>query len=336
MAFLATWHPQAEGDPPIGKLNLQTIQFSGGRARQVTKNEPLLAILIQPCSELREVLVFPRTRRLFGMFIASRLPGNSSYSRFIILKFVLFFLISSVIAFPHAIRWVRYRDPVARARVKKILDLSTLAPLPLDSRLFEAPFFPHKPCGVTLIMPVFGNLPLVQEALARVEAHTEIPWRMVLVNDASPDTQTSSFLRNWASRHGAHLIENERNLGFVSSVNLGLKQAMLWPDPVVLLNSDAFLPEAWASRLLRPLLEDPKIASVTPLSNDAELGSVPSPGRAAFVTFDEAQALDRFAQKLNGRAQVVAPTSVGFCMAMSRTALARFIHPNRWGQVACA
>ncbi|WP_286908091.1 glycosyltransferase [Roseovarius sp.] len=265
--------------------------------------------------------MFLRVRRLFGIFAAWHLPADGPASRASRLRLFIYFIVLSVNAFPHALRWVRHRDPTARARVKQLLNLSGPAPLALDSRLFDVPAPAPEPGGVTLVMPVYGNLSLVQDALTRVVAHTEIPWRMVLVDDASPDTETVLFLRNWASRHGAHLIENERNLGFVSSANLGLEQAMLWPDPVVLLNSDAFLPEAWAPRLLRPLLEDPRIASVTPLSNDAELGSVPSPGLAALVTFDEAQALDRFAQNLNGRAQVVAPTSVGFCMAMSRTAL---------------
>lgn len=265
--------------------------------------------------------MFSRIRRLFDMFLDSKLPKDKPYSKISILSLSVSFLALSVISFPHALRWLRYRDPTSRARIKQLLNLSASEVLPINPRFFEASILLSKPNGVTLIMPVFGSLSIVKEALARVEACTDIPWRIVLIDDASPDSTTLPFLRSWAIRRNAHLIENKSNIGFVNSANLGLKKAIYWSDPVVLLNSDAFLPEAWASRLLRPLLEDPKVASVTPFSNDAELCSVPTPGERHSVTLNEAEKLDFFARGLNGRAQVIVPTGVGFCMAISREVL---------------
>lgn len=265
--------------------------------------------------------MYVRVRRLFDIYAAWHLPEDTPTPRRDRLRLLVPFLAASVRALPHALRWVRHRDAAARARVKQLLDLSGPAPLALDPRLFAPPAPAPVPHGVTLVMPVHGNVALVRAALERVAVHTEIPWRMVLVDDASPDAETLPFLRDWAARHGVHLIENAVNMGFVGSVNRGLEQALTWPDPVVLLNSDALLPEGWAPRLLRPLIEDPGVASVTPLSNDAELGSVPEAGRGGPVGTEEAQALDRFARGLNGRAEVAAPAGVGFCMALSRRAL---------------
>ena len=92
---------------------------------------------------------------------------------------------------------------------------------------------------------------MLQEALERVERHTDLPWRLILIEDASPDPQVRPWLRDWAAdRDDVTLLENERNLGFIGSVNRGLTLAMEYGDPVVLLNSDAFVPQGWASRLI--------------------------------------------------------------------------------------
>lgn len=262
-----------------------------------------------------------RIRRLFGIYAAYHLPEDSASPRLDRLRLILPFVRAGARAFPHALRWARFRDPAARARVKQLLDLSGPAPLALDARLFEVPCPALPVAGVTIVMPVYGNLALVRQALAHVVQHTDVPWRIVLIDDASPDEETLPFLRDWAAGQSAHLIENAQNLGFVGAVNLGLAHAARWPDPVVLLNTDALVPAGWAARLLRPLAEG-RIASVTPMSNDAELGSIPEPGRASPITAEQAAQIDGFARALNGAAQVQAVAGVGFCMALSPAALA--------------
>ncbi|GAA4226838.1 GT2 family glycosyltransferase [Sagittula marina] len=262
-----------------------------------------------------------RIRRLFGIYAAYHLPEDSAHPRRDRLLLIPPFVRAGARAFPHAIRWARMRDPAARARVKQLLDLSGPAPLALDARLFEPPSAGPDPQAVTIVMPVYGGLPLLRQALDHVVRHTDIPWRIILIDDASPDDVTLPFLRDWAAQHPAILLENAQNLGFVGSVNRGLAEAMAHPDPVVLLNSDALVPDGWARRLLRPLLEDARVASVTPMSNDAELGSIPEPGRASPITAEEAAQIDCFARETNGVAWVPAVAGVGFCMALSREAL---------------
>ncbi len=67
---------------------------------------------------------------------------------------------------------------------------------------------------------------------------------------------------------------------------------------MVLLNSDAFVPEGWLSRLVAPILADPLAASVTPMSNDAELASVPAICTRTVLEPGEADAIDAVARSL--------------------------------------
>lgn len=267
-----------------------------------------------------------RVRRLFDIYAAYHLSQDAPCPRCARLRLVPGFVAAGLRALPDALRWARHRDPAARARVKQILDLSGPAPVELDASLFRAAPKTTPPEGatVTLVMPVYNGLALAREALRRVAAHTTLPWRIVIVDDASPDPDILPFLRDWAEHHPqARLIELPQNLGFVGAVTRGMEAARDWPDdPVVLLNTDAFLPEGWAPRLLRPIWQDPRVGSVTPLSNDAELGSVPEPGRAQDIDPAVADRIDRLAATLNGQARVAAPAGVGFCMALSPKALA--------------
>lgn len=210
---------------------------------------------------------------------------------------------------------------------------------------------------ITVILPVHDAFDLLPETLERLRRNTDLPWRAILIEDASTDPRVRPFLRNWTAamnraapggdampagvetagptqagggaatlgtggsardqaeaQAGASgtpeadgsgavtggvdggaavtgaapvdaeapiprvtLIETAANLGFVGSVNLGLRQAVARGAHVVLLNADAFVPPGWASRLLRPIEEDARVATVTPMSNDAQILSVPAP-----------------------------------------------------------
>ena len=200
------------------------------------------------------------------------------------------------------------------------------AGLSLNPR-FLAPV-PVQPCDfptTTIIMPVYNAFDLLTEALDRVDRHTDVPWHLVLVEDASPDPRVRPWLQDWAAGRTDRvtLLLNEQNLGFIGSVNRGLDLAAGRGGPVILLNSDALVPEAWASRLLRPMLANPQVASVTPMSNDATILTVPWIAGRVTLQPGAADRIDATARLLSPQAQARLPTGVGFCMAMSRAALDR-------------
>lgn len=193
---------------------------------------------------------------------------------------------------------------------------------------------------VTVILPIYNAFELLPEALSRVIENTDLPFRLILIEDCSPDIRVRPWLRDWVTgqekleqRHvQIEVVENPNNLGFIGAVNHGLalaqeklqdgSQAMT--GPVILLNSDAMVPANWASRLVAPLA-DPSVASVTPLSNDAEIFTAPVICARHDLVNGQGDAIDA---ALSARVSmdapcVKAPTGVGFCMALSRDWLER-------------
>lgn len=226
-------------------------------------------------------------------------------------------------ALPDGARWVLRKDEVARARIKIRLGLDALpAVRSLDPHIFDAPAKPVTGRAITIILPVYNAFDLLPEAIDRVERHTDLPWKLILIEDRSTDERVRPFLRDWAaSRPSVELLENETNLGFIGSVNRAFRRAAEIGDPVVLLNSDAFVPAGWAGRLLRPMMEDASVATVTPMSNDAEIFSAPTICTRTMLRPGEADRIDEVARGFAALTDTVAPTGVGFCMAVSPTFL---------------
>ena len=252
-------------------------------------------------------------------------------------------------ATPAVLRWIVTKDPAQRAHLKRAFRLDappplhqmqtllfledSMATLPLDRQIAErarlqgAAFALR---GITIILPIYNALDLLPEVLARVVQNTDLPWRLILIEDASTDAAVRPMVRAWVkSQYSSRrdqailpdqitLIENSENQGFIRAVNSGLAQAIKHGDHVVLLNSDAFVPKGWASRLLRPFLEHDRVATVTPMSNDAEIFTVPAMCKPSGLSAGQGDAIDVIARKIHPDAGLAdAPTGVGFCMAMS-------------------
>ncbi len=231
-------------------------------------------------------------------------------------------------AVPSILRWRVTRDPAQKARIKDLLGLADISGSVqvLPARLFRqsqaATVVPAVP--VTLIMPVYNAFELLPEALGRVVRHTDLPWHLVLVEDKSSDGRVRPFLHDWAAEREIEeagritLIENSENHGFIESVNTALVVALKRGHHVVMLNSDALVPSGWATRLLYPILTGNRVASVTPMSNAAEIFSVPKICRAEPLLSAQADAIDAVAARFNPETAVAeAPTGVGFCMALN-------------------
>lgn len=218
-------------------------------------------------------------------------------------------------------QWKRNGDLGAREVVKERLGL---VPASTSAEMMGGALVPAQPVaaphqGVTIVLPVYNAFDVLEECLARVAAHTDLDWHLIAIEDCSPDERVWPMLQGWAADQGDRvtLLRNDQNLGFIGSVNRALTLAGDRDAPVVLLNSDALVPQDWATRLLAPFADD-TVATVTPLSNDAEIFTVPVICQRHPLQPGEADALDVAAQGLNGVLGLVdAPTGVGFCMALS-------------------
>lgn len=183
---------------------------------------------------------------------------------------------------------------------------------------------PMQPPGhpVDIIVPVYRGLDDTRLCIESVlAAPVQSPWRLIVINDCSPEPEVTAWLRQRAAQDDRiTLLENEENLGFVGTVNRGM--ALSQANDVLLLNSDTEVANDWLDRIRAAAYGDARVASVTPLSTNATICSYPRfcednplpPG------WDTAR-LDALAARTNPGAVVDVPTGVGFCMYIRRDCL---------------
>jgi GT2 family glycosyltransferase/glycosyltransferase involved in cell wall biosynthesis len=180
---------------------------------------------------------------------------------------------------------------------------------------------PEREPEVDVIVPVYRGLDETMRCLFSVlQARQRTPYRLVVVDDWSPEPDLSKALQRLAERGLIELHRTPQNLGFVGACNLGL---VLHPArDVVLLNSDTEVFGDWLDRLKTAAYRGPRTASVTPLSNNAEICSYPhfvQDNRRRLEISDPE--LDGLAARVNAEAEVDIPTGVGFCMYLRRACL---------------
>ncbi len=175
---------------------------------------------------------------------------------------------------------------------------------------------------VDVIVPVYRGLAdtklCIDSALA---SQCMTPWRLIVINDASPDPEVTEWLRERAQQDSRiTLLENAENLGFVGTVNRGM--ALNSDHDVLLLNSDTEVANDWLDRIRRAAYSDQKVGSVTPFSNNATICSYPRFCKDNTLPrgYDTAQ-LDALCAQTNPGAVVDVPTGVGFCMYIRRDCL---------------
>src|SRR5258708_14504370 len=136
----------------------------------------------------------------------------------------------------------------------------------------HAPFAPQAAIVADVIIPVYRGLRPTRRCIESVLADTERPTgRIVVVDDRSPEPKLSAWLDRLARAGAIALLRNKKNLGFVGSVNRGIRHA--GDRDVVLLNSDTEVASGWLHRLQAQAYAAPGIASVSPLSNNATICS---------------------------------------------------------------
>jgi GT2 family glycosyltransferase/glycosyltransferase involved in cell wall biosynthesis len=147
--------------------------------------------------------------------------------------------------------------------------------------------------------------------------------RFVVVDDAAPDPALRAEIAGLAQLGEIVLLRHDRNRGFPSAVNTGMRAAPRARRDVVLLNADTLLPVGWLERLANAAYAGGDIGSVTPMTNDGTIMSYPSVARTN-PTPDLAATdqLDARMRAANGRGWVEVPTAVGFCMYIRHDCLA--------------
>ncbi|MBQ6897331.1 MAG: glycosyltransferase [Oscillospiraceae bacterium] len=180
----------------------------------------------------------------------------------------------------------------------------------------------NRPAGMDIIIPIYNAYDDLQICVESILKHTDLSrHRLLLVNDASPDERISPYIKS-LERENILAIENEKNLGFSGSVNHGMTVSK--DRDVLLLNSDTIVTANWIEKIMECAYSDPAIATVTPLSNNATLCSVPD-----FLMenkIPEGYTLDQFAElveKVSMKLYPEIPVAHGFCMYIKREVIDR-------------
>lgn len=171
---------------------------------------------------------------------------------------------------------------------------------------------------IDVIVPVYRGLLETQACLNSIwHADSSCLFRLIVINDCSPEPELSDWLREQANKHSMLLLENSENLGFVATVNRGM--AVSETNDVLLLNSDTEVANNWLERIHHAAYSAPEIATVTPFSNNATICSYPAFCKDNMLPDGFAVgSLDSIFSEANSQQVIDIPTAVGFCMYIRR------------------
>lgn len=174
---------------------------------------------------------------------------------------------------------------------------------------------------IAIIVPVYRDLSVSRRCLQSLMSTIDLTTTdVIVVNDASPVPEVTEYCRDLATKCRFRLIEHVTNLGFVKSVNEGVREA--GQADVVILNSDTEVPAGWLDRISAIADAHPKAASITPFSNNATICSYPLfCADNPIASGHDVNSLDKLFSSANAGEVVELPTGVGFCMYLRRAAL---------------
>jgi GT2 family glycosyltransferase len=174
---------------------------------------------------------------------------------------------------------------------------------------------------VDVIVPIHNAADDVVRCVASVARHTRHPFRLVLINDGSTDPGVARLLAVLdGAAPGLVILDRPDNRGFVRTVNEGF--ALSQTRDVVVLNSDTVVSPRWLEKMVAVAHSRADVATVTPLTNNGTICSVPCPleDNAVPAGYD-VDGFGALIETISFEVFPEAPTGVGFCMLITRRAL---------------
>lgn len=172
-----------------------------------------------------------------------------------------------------------------------------------------------------IIIPVYNAYNCLSECFDSVIKNTNLKENnLILINDQSTDNRVEGLLKKYQKKHpNIQVLTNKKNLGFVGTVNKGMK---LSKNDVLLLNSDTVVTRGWLDKIKICAYSREMVATVTPLSNNATLASVPK-------IFEEnklpkgmnIEEMGEIVEQCSCKGYPEIPTGHGFCLYIKREAL---------------
>lgn len=174
---------------------------------------------------------------------------------------------------------------------------------------------------IDIIIPVYNAYEHLLACLDSIHQSTDEVYQLILIDDASTDLRIKSLFKELKKKDEKNilLIKNKHNKGFVATANHGMS---ISGNDVVLLNSDTLVTKNWLGKLKRCADSDPRIGTITPFSNNAEICSFPEFCRENPVPKD-LELINLAMEEASVPVYLDIPTGVGFCMYIRRTLINR-------------
>lgn len=173
----------------------------------------------------------------------------------------------------------------------------------------------------TVIIPVYGG---VRETVACIcsvfTTKNHEPFDVIVIDDCGPNSAIRDRVSELHEKYGFKYVQNDSNLGFVRTANKGISLAS--GSDVILLNSDTVVTDGWIDNLRKAAYLGKKIATVTPMSNNASIFSYPN--YPVYNDFPkDINSLPHVGHLFNkyGGPIFEVPTAHGFCMYIKAEAI---------------
>ena len=177
--------------------------------------------------------------------------------------------------------------------------------------------------SVDIVVPIYNAYEFTEECIKSLLKYTDLnKHTLILINDKSPDENILPMLQKYQNENqGKNIVvlENEQNMGFVKTVNKGMQYST---NDVILLNSDTEVTKNWVEKIQACAYSNEYIATVTPLTNNGTICSVPNFG--VDNELPKNMSLDEYAQMIEDTSKSRYPeltTGNGFCIYIKRNVI---------------
>jgi GT2 family glycosyltransferase len=118
---------------------------------------------------------------------------------------------------------------------------------------------------VSIIIPVVDQAAMTVKCFQSIRANTKLPYEIIWIDNCSRP-ESFGVIRRQATRPRVRckVIKNNYNVGFVKATNQGIKESK--SEYIILLNNDTEVFWKWATKLIKPLMNDPTIGAVGPVT----------------------------------------------------------------------
>ena len=173
-----------------------------------------------------------------------------------------------------------------------------------------------KPQPIDIIIPIYNAGAEVRRCVESVLKHSPKNVHLYLIDDMSTDPSLLELYKEIEHYSQVTLHHNTERQGFVKNINTGFE---LSTNDVIILNTDTEVTENWVMKLHATAYAEPNVATVTPMTNNGEILSVPQ-----FLkpnTLDPQVPLSDyncFAEQFSAHQRIEVPTGIGYCMYIKR------------------